>query len=80
VIRSGTVGSNGRVTAPVETKVDFAVPADKVGHVFGCKEMVIRASLNTTDGGTTDIRFYNDYRLDLRLSIQVKLRLNPNGF
>lgn len=80
VIRSGTVGSNGRVTTPTETKIDFAVPAEKVAHVFGCKEMVIRASLNTTDGGTTDIKFYSDYHLDLRLSIQVKMRLNPNGF
>jgi len=80
VIRSGTVGSNGRVTSPTETKIDFPVPAEKVRNVFGCKTMVIRASMNTTDGGTTDIKFYSDYRLDLRLSIQVKMRLNPNGF
>src|SRR5690606_25728394 len=78
LIKSSEVDSNGELlTAGV---VDELIPIEqtKINRIFETKNIIIRARVSTTPGsGNTfpDVRFKSDYRLNVNLGLQAKLKI-----
>lgn len=78
LVRSGDVDGNGRVLNSVNTNNDIELDSTRIGTVFSAKYIILDAIMNSTYNGTTPIRIYNDYELQVRLGFRVKLSASPS--
>lgn len=76
IITSGTIDANGKVIQSTNEIVDTEV--DKIGltNLFRSSKVIIKANLSTTNNGATVVRFYDDYRLDVKLGMKAKFNLD----
>lgn len=78
LVRSGDVDGNGRVLNSVNTNNDIQLDTTRIETVFSAKYIILDAIMNSTYNGTTPIRIYNDYELQVRLGFRVKLSASPS--
>lgn len=78
LVRSGDIDGNGRVVNSVNTNNDIELDSTRIGTVFSAKYIILDAIMNSTYNGTTPIRIYNDYELQVRLGFRVKLSASPS--
>ncbi|MFT5279475.1 MAG: hypothetical protein ACI9P8_001112 [Bacteroidia bacterium] len=78
LVRSGTIDANGRVVSQTNENNDIILDTQKINAVFGAKYIILDAIMNSTNGGQTAIRLYDDYELQVNLGFQVKLSASPS--
>lgn len=61
-----------RVTANTKKQTLIRWDKQRWQHLKTCKKILIRANLNTSNNGTTIIKMYSDYGLDIRLGIKAQ--------
>ena len=83
IIKSGPVDattkrviSNGTTTPPVDIVIDRA----KLKKLSATKKLIILAKATTTNSGTQDVKIYSDYKLEIKLGLQIQAdaKFNPN--
>tara|TARA_R110002049_G_scaffold251679_3_gene426097 strand:- start:3033 stop:4625 length:1593 start_codon:yes stop_codon:yes gene_type:complete len=76
LILSGAIDADGKVIQPTNETEDTDI--DKVGltNLFRSSKVIIKANLSTTNSGGTVVRFYDNYRLDVKLGIKAKFNLD----
>jgi hypothetical protein len=74
ILASALVGNNGRVTTATEKNTEIYYPEDKILRLKKVRKIYVKASTNTVDGGTKNVKIYSDYRLDLKISGRAKLK------
>lgn len=73
------VGNDGRVTSSVETIVDIVVDKAGVEAISEATQILLRATLSTTGASAGEnVKLFADYRMDIKMAMQVKLNLS-NG-
>jgi hypothetical protein len=83
IIKSGPVDpttkrviSSGITTPPVDITIDRA----KLKKLSATKSLIIHAKATTTNAGTQDVKIYSDYKLEIKLGLQIQVdaKFNPN--
>lgn len=79
VLKSGTVNSiTGIVTSPTENIYDATLNKTRLDNLKTSKYLLIRALANTTNGGTTNVKIYSDYKINVKIGIQVQVKAEIN--
>jgi hypothetical protein len=66
--------STGRVTGKVKKITDLTIDADKTKQLNLVKYIIIEGTVDTTDPDNTNVKFYDDYSISLKLGMQVNLK------
>jgi len=73
------VGSNGRVTEPVNSIVDIVIDKAGVEAITGATQILLRVTLSTTGASAGEnVKLFADYQMEIKMAMQVKLNL-ANG-
>jgi hypothetical protein len=78
-VKSSTVNALGDLQAPGQVSQRKPIPTAKINQLLKAKKIIIRAVLNTSrasGGSQPDVKFRSNYRLQLNLGLQSKLKLN----
>ncbi len=78
VVPAGIAGSDGKTIMPGITQTKVIYPSSRIENLNRVKEIRLEANLSTTHQGTTNVKFYADYDLSIRLSVLIKAK--PNDF
>jgi hypothetical protein len=74
VLKSGTVNSTtGMVTSSTSSTYDATLTKPRLAHLKTSKYLLIRAVANTSNGGTTNVKIYSNYKIDFKLGLQVQV-------
>ncbi len=79
---SGVLDGNGRVIAATKRITDvLKSPADINSWIDNnVQYLIVTGRIETTNGGTTNIKIFKDYNLDIRLGMRVLTNLSPSDF
>ena len=73
LLKSGIVNS-GIVTSPTATIYDAVLNKTRLLNLKTSKYLLIRALANTINGGTTDVKIYSNYKIDVKIGLQVQVK------
>ena len=74
IIRSGILGQSGKVETPTRKISDFTYQGDSLQYMLDVKKILVRGYVHTTNVGTTNVRFYDEYNIDVKMGVQVQAR------
>lgn len=72
LLRAAPVDANGRVSGPNVQDIPVEFDSDLIDDFLRMKDLRFVAKVNTTNGGQTAVKLYNDYDLKIQTAIQVK--------
>lgn len=75
VMPSASIGANGMVTTSTPSSHDFTIPSNVIPQLNKVKHILIGAVANTINGGTTNVKIYDFYHLDVKIGVNVELYL-----
>jgi hypothetical protein len=77
LIPSGIVSPvTDRVVSATERITDCSFSADRVKKIEKTKRIIIKGSANTYNGGSKNIKIYADDKMDIRIGVRAKLKVN----
>lgn len=76
IIQSGILGPTGKVTSPTRKISDFIYQGDSLKYMLDVKKVLVRGYVHTTNVGTTNVRFYDEYAIDVKVGVQVQAKFN----
>ncbi len=76
IIQSGILGSTGKVIAPTRKISDVMYYGSRLAHLHNVKKALVRGYVHTTNAGSTNVRFYAEYALDVKVGVQVQAKIN----
>lgn len=65
----------GKVTSATTKTNDFTYDKARIEKLYKMKYVIIRGNLSTSSNGAVDVKFYSDYRLDVKLGILAKAKI-----
>lgn len=74
VVTAAPVNSSGRVTSSINKITDFTITKAKTQLLNQVKHVIITGTAETTTPQTTVVKFYDNYRILLKLGIQVQMK------
>ena len=75
IMPSAGIGSNGIVTTATQNTVDFTIPSSVIPQLNKVKYILMSATVNSINNGTTNVKIYDYYNLDIKLGVNVQLYL-----
>jgi hypothetical protein len=72
ILEPAPVDINGEVTGPQKSETSIIIKESFWNSVNEADMIIFSFSLNTTDGGTKDVKIYSDYRIDFKASLVLK--------
>ncbi|MEM6801421.1 MAG: hypothetical protein AAF696_08455 [Bacteroidota bacterium] len=75
LLSAAPVDANGKVSQISESTVEIELNADRWYRLQNSAEIRVKAEIATTSGGTVPVKFYEDYKLQIKLGALAKL--NP---
>ncbi len=76
LIESAELESDGRTTIPTKRMTDESFKGAKLQHLFNAKKVIIHGDITTKDAPFSMIEIYDDYKLDFKLGVRTKLRVD----
>ncbi|MFA4851322.1 MAG: hypothetical protein WC599_02280 [Bacteroidales bacterium] len=76
VISSGIVGPapDYRVTSPTHKHTESHLDENKLSHLGNTKKLILYTRLTTINNGSSIIKLYSDYDIDVKIGMQVKIK------
>ena len=76
VICSGKIGSppDYKVISPTYKYSQATIDKNKVARLVNTKKLILRSRLATTNNGTTDVKIFSYYDIDVKIGLQVKTK------
>lgn len=74
VVTAAPVNSSGRVTSSINKITDFTITKAKTQLLNQVKHVIITGTAETTTPQTTVVKFYDNYRILLKLGMQVQMK------
>lgn len=74
VVAAAPVNSSGRVTSSINKITDFTITKAKTQLLNQVKHVIITGIAETTAPQTTVVKFYDNYRILLKLGMQVQMK------
>jgi len=80
VLKPAPVDNTGRATIPAESTVTIEITREFWDSVDQSDSIILMFTMNTTDGGSKDVKIYSDYRIRFTAGLVVKpdLKFNPD--
>lgn len=78
IIASGILGGTGKVIAPTRKISDVMFYGSRLANLHNVKKALVRGYIHTTNIGSTIVRFYSDYAIDVKMGVQVQAKLNTS--
>jgi hypothetical protein len=78
LIKASTVNVNGELVEKGVSDVKIDLSKEKLSRVFDAKKLIFKLSVNTTkenDGSQRPVQFKSKYKIDLKMSLEAKLKL-----
>lgn len=73
LIQAAPIDANGRVTASFETITFVDVTSDRINTIRNqVRSIALLGRFNSTDNGSTPIKLYADYDLNVKIGVKVK--------
>lgn len=72
ILEPAPVSAEGRVTGPVSCSTDIDITRDFWKSINIADRIIFKFTLNTTDGGTKDVKIYSDYKIDFKAALVLK--------
>lgn len=76
ILQSASVGSDGKVTSSSKVSEDIVFDMLRAKRLTRLKKMQLRAELGTLNNGSTDVKIYSNYLLNISIGMKAKLKLN----
>ena len=77
VLGSASVNlTTGAVINAQQKTTDVDLDAAKISHLNQTKKIIVRATATTLNGGNTNIKIYDFYKLDVQIGAKAKMRLS----
>jgi hypothetical protein len=76
IIEAAEIDGSGNVTQPTYRSADELFEGERLEHLLNAKKILIRGVLATTNAPTSTVKFYDDYKLDFKLGVRTKLRID----
>ena len=75
ILNSAMVNSTtGKVISPTSTIYDGVLSKSRLSNLETSKFLLIKAIANTTNGGSTNVKIYSDYKIDVKMGLQVHVK------
>jgi hypothetical protein len=74
ILKSAHVNTSGIVTSSTENIYDGKITNDRLGHLKKTKYILVKSVAATANNGVANVKIYADYKLDIRLGLQVKFK------
>jgi hypothetical protein len=76
IIAAAPVNGDGKVSNKVKKIKDVVIPKNYISLLSSVKNIVVKGMAATTQPQSTIVKIYDDYNLYIKLSMQVKLKLD----
>ncbi|MCX7863284.1 MAG: hypothetical protein N2449_09860 [Bacteroidales bacterium] len=76
ILQSGVINSQGKVISPTKKNTQVTYTGNQLAHLTNVKKALLRAYINTTNNGNTNVRFYSNNYIDIKAGIQVQAKIN----
>ncbi len=73
VFKSGVIDADGRVIESTNKVTVVDLTRDQIDNALKSHKMLMKAYVETAEGGTRDVKFYADYSLDFKLGTKLEL-------
>jgi hypothetical protein len=78
LLQPAPVDANGKATGVSSTKTQIEFTQEFFNSINKADRIIFIFNVNTTDGGTKDVKIYSDYRIDFKASLVVKPGIELN--
>jgi hypothetical protein len=79
VIASGTLDGDGKVIAKTPKFTELIFDKARLEHIKNVSHVFFRGSVCTTNNATQNVKFYNDYSIDVKVGLQAKFNFDENS-
>jgi hypothetical protein len=76
IVQSGVTNAQGKVIQATRKITQVTYTGNRLAGLLHVKKILIRGYINTNNQGTTNVRFYSDDYLDVKLGVQVQAHIN----
>ncbi len=76
ILESADIDANGKVTTPTVRSADETFDESRLPNLFNAKKVIIKGVIDTKDAPTTSVEIYDDYKLDFKLGVRTKLKID----
>lgn len=78
LVKGSAVDGNGELTTPGSVNKNIEIEATKITKLFQSSKLILVARLNTSggNGGSTDVKFKSQYKLNSSIALLAKLKLS----
>jgi hypothetical protein len=73
VFKSGIIDDEGRVIQATNKVTEVEFTDTQIENILDANKLILKAYVETSEGGTKDVKFYADYSLDFKLGTQIEL-------
>ena len=70
-IAAGTVDANGLVTSSTTSEISIMLSGAKIASFTDVSQVTVRATLATSNNGSSSVRFFEDYLMNLKLGLRA---------
>jgi hypothetical protein len=78
LLQPAPVDANGKATGVSSSKTQIEFTQEFFNSINKADRIIFIFNVNTTDGGTKDVKIYSDYRIDFKASLVVKPGIELN--
>lgn len=80
LVKGSTVDQNGELKTPGTVTKNIEIESSKITKLFQSSKLIVVAQLNTSggNGGSTDVKFKSQYKLNSSFALLAKLKLSTN--
>jgi len=76
ILKPAPVGTNGRANGVSESTTSLLFSKEFFDSIDISDKVIFKFTLNTTNGGGTDVKIYSDYRIDFNAALVLKPDIN----
>ncbi len=76
VVQSGVINGSGKVIQATRKITQVTYTGTRLAGLLDVKKVLVRGYISTVNHGTTNVRFYSDNYLDVKLGVQVQAKIN----
>jgi hypothetical protein len=74
ILKSGVLNAAGMVIAPTVNIYNTTLTPQRLANLKTTKYMLIKSVEATTNNGTTNVKIYSTYKIDVKIGMEVKLK------
>ncbi|NJK93520.1 MAG: hypothetical protein HC905_00065 [Bacteroidales bacterium] len=75
VIKSATLNQQGRVTGTTKKDIDIVFSKSRIDALQNVRYALVKAGIITSNNGSSYVKFYSDYLLNVNFGIQTELEI-----